>query len=362
MKGLFVTNVRVTSVLDLEALLPEFEIDSFCALMLNPPLSLLSDDLIGYLVEHVARISFLDEAFVKFITISLTGSSPAEPLARLSGSLTDKTLHNLSLADPAFTKFCQKYIFQTLNLGREEGTRSRISKKLAQVKRILDDQPSFANRVRKVQLFIEHRQNAWLFQNNNRNHPRRKDAVYAITFISILELLAKSPMLPHELHFSTGIYPIEDPVLVMGRLSQSFFSQSLTILHLAVCENVPLPLFLLCPRLKEVCLDRVGATDEDYDRYPDDQCSGRVSPALELFNYRGSHTVVKQMITPPPKFHTPVVLWSNLRVLKLSPHEREEMGLLRPILDAACTLEELYLTNVSADPGGWSIYDTMKQI
>jgi hypothetical protein len=334
--------------------------------MLNPPLSLLSDDLIGHLVEHVARLSFVNEALKKLITVSLTGSNPADHLARLSGSFVDETLHNLSLADRAFTKFCQKYIFRTLALGREEGTRSRISKKLTQVKRILDDKPIFANRVRKIQLFIEHRENAWLFQSNGRNHPRRKDAAYAITFMSILQLLATSPMLAHELHFATGLYPIEDPVLVVGQLSQSFFSQSLMILHLIVCENIPLPLFLICPRLKELRLDRVEAAEEGYEaynKYPDDQCSGRESPALEVFNYRASHTVVQQMITPPPRFHTPVVLWSNLRVLTLSPHERETMVLLRPILDAACTtLEELYLTNLYVGPGRWSVFYKKKQI
>lgn len=57
--------------------------------MLNPPLSLLSYDLIGDLVEHVAKLSSADEA-----------------------------LSNLSLADPLFTEFCQKYIFRTLTLGK----------------------------------------------------------------------------------------------------------------------------------------------------------------------------------------------------------------------------------------------------
>ena len=85
--------------------------------------------------------------------------------------------------------------------------------------------------------------------------------------------------------------------------------------------------------------------EESYDDYPDDQCSGRESLALEVFNYRESPTVVEQMITPPSRFHTPVVLWSKLRVLTLTPHQREEMALFRPILDGACTtLEELYLT------------------
>jgi len=281
--------------------------------MLNPPLSLLSDDLIGYLVEHVARLTFSNAA-----------------------------LHNLSLADPAFTEVCQTYIFRTLTLGERGGTRSGISTKLEKMKSILEEKPLFANRVRKVKLYIAGRLNAWLLQNPS-THPHREAA---ITFISILQLLAKSPVPPHELDIE-GFFQFEDPKLVVGQLSQSFFSQTLTILHLTECRNVPLPLFLVCPRLKEVHLDLVRVAEGSYNEYPDEQCSGRVSPALELFNYCSSHTVVKQMVTPPPRFHTPVVLWSKLRVLTLSPHEREGMTLLRPILDEACnTLEELYLTNL----------------
>ncbi|KIM39527.1 hypothetical protein M413DRAFT_74709 [Hebeloma cylindrosporum] len=290
--------------------------------MLNAPLSFLSDDLVGYLVEHVANLTYWEEA-----------------------------LNNLSLADPVFTSFCQKYLFRTLALGGRRGTRSRISKKLTQVKNILDDNPLFANQVRKVELRIEHKQNAWLLQNPSGHDPLRTDAVDALTFISVFRLLANSPMPPHELHLNVAIYPIEDPVLLVGRLSQSFFSQTLTILHLTECQNVPLTLFLICSRLKDVLIDSVEAAKEGYDQYPEDQCFGRESPALERFNYRDSHAIVKQMITPPPRFQTPVVLWSKLRVLTLCPHEANEMALLQPILDAACpTLEELFLTNLHVGP------------
>ncbi|KAF8959399.1 hypothetical protein BDZ97DRAFT_1922926 [Flammula alnicola] len=280
------------------------------AIMLNPPLSLLSDDLIAYIVEHVAELAF-----------------------------RDKNLCNLSLADRAFTQFCQTHIFRTLALNRSSGTKNGISKELEKTRKILNDKPSFANRVRVFKLAISHNRNAWLF-----NDP---------TLISILQLLAKSPIPPHKLHFgghSFSPFTLEAPILVVGRLMQSFFSQTLTILHLTQCQNVPLPLFLICPRLREMLLDHVGVTEESYDNYPDEQCSGRESPALELFDCRDSQSLVKQMITPPPRFHTPVVLWSKLRFLTLSPHEKEEMTCLQPILDMACsTLEELYLTNLRVD-------------
>ena len=133
---------------------------------------------------------------------------------------------------------------------------------------------------------------------------------------------------------------------------QSFFSQTLTVLDLTYCENVPLTLFLVCPNLKEVYLDGVGVFESGDDEYPDEQCSGRELklPALELLCFRRSKSLVKQMITPPPKFSTAVVVRSKLRILKLCPHKKEELMCLQPILDAACnTLEELHLFNGQVD-------------
>ena len=169
-------------------------------------------------------------------------------------------------------------------------------------------------------------------------------------FTSFLELFAKSPMPPHVLHFngSLGTAIVENPMFVMRQLAESFFSQTLTTLCVEDIANVPLPLFLICPRLREVVLERVGAADKSYDKYPISQCSGREAPLLEVVKLRSSHTLVEQMIVPPPRFNTPVVLWSKLRVLTLAPGGEEGMASLQPILDAACnTLEELYLITSS---------------
>ena len=271
--------------------------------MLNPPLSLLSDYLINYIVDHVARLPF--------------------PCPNLC---------NLSITDRAFTSFCQTYIFKDLYLGYKSGSKNSIIKKLAKIGNILNDNPSFANRVRTVHLTVKHEENKWLFTDP--------------TFITIIQLLAKSLMPPYKLHLKgqSRSFIIEDPIFVVERLMQSFFSQTLTVLVLDDCKNVPLTLFLVCPKLREVYLDDVEVLKR-YDEYPDTQCSGRELPALERLNYRKSESLVKQMITPPPKFSTAVVVWSKLRVLKLCPQEKGDMACLQPILDAACnTLEELYLT------------------
>ncbi|KAF9461976.1 hypothetical protein BDZ94DRAFT_1262142 [Collybia nuda] len=274
--------------------------------MLHPPLSLLPDDLIAYIVEHVAKLPFQGGC-----------------------------LHNLSITDRAFTQFCQSYIFRTLSLSHD-WRKGRTFKKLEKLAKILNTKPQFANQVRVVDLSISRSDNAWLFDDPS--------------LLTILQMLAKSLVPPHEIRFGANTYTlltIEDPILMVGRLTRSFFSQTLTTLHLTRCTNVPLPLFLICPGLKEVVLDRVGVTEITYETYPDKQCFGRKAPSLEIFDFRDSESLVNQMITPPSRFHTPVILWSKLRILTLSPHEEEEMDCLQLILDEACeSLEELHLTNL----------------
>lgn len=272
-------------------------------------LSLLSNDVLGYIVEHLAALPY-----------------------------SDKAIRNLSLANRAFTPFCQKHIFETLQLGNKNPLESNISYTLEKLANILRERPSFANHVRIVQLFIKEKQSAWIF-----NDP---------TFIHTFEQLANSPRPPHKLYFGGIPYlpiTIEDPIVVV-QFMQSFFSRSLTTLQLNKWTNFPLPLFLACPQLRDVALDAVDVTDETYDNYPDNQCSGREPPALERFEYRSSVSIVKQMITPPPRFQTPVVLWSKLSALTVCPYEKREMACLQPILDnARNTLEELHLTTLCGD-------------
>ncbi|KIM35989.1 hypothetical protein M413DRAFT_32032 [Hebeloma cylindrosporum] len=272
--------------------------------MLNPPLSLLSDSLLAYLIEKIADLPFKKE-----------------------------NLYNLSLADRAFTQSCQKYIFREIKLANTD----KLYQRLKNLKEVLDGKPKLATHVRMVELANE---TAWLF-----NDP---------TFTSILPLLANSPIPPHTLILGEFNSPrIDDPIFVVKWLMESFFSQSLTVLHLSECQNVPLPIFLICPRLREVILDQVVAAEKSYDKYPDELCSGRRSPSPEVLKYRNSHSLLQQIITPPPRFSTPVALWSNLRIISLAPHDKDGLACLQPILDAARnTLEELYLTDFDmSEPG-----------
>ena len=233
----------------------------------------------------------------------------------------------MSLADRAFSQSYQNLRKLKLELGFE----TKISKQLTNVKKFFDEKPTFANRVRVIELGILGEESASFFKDPD--------------FTSVLQLFAKSPMPPHELHFSGSMDAaiVEDPMFVVRQLTESFFSQTLTILCVEDIANFPLPLLLICPRLRQVILDRVGATDKSYDKYPINLCSGREAPLLEVLKLRDSHTLVEQIIAPPPMFNTPVVLLSNLRVLSLAPNG-QGMEYLQPILDAACnTLEELYI-------------------
>ena len=275
--------------------------------MLNPPLSLLSDDLLMHIVDHLAKPPF---------------------------SKCD--LYNLSITDRAFTYFCQAYFVKDLYFayGSDPIDKDSISNKLERKRDILIDRPSLANRVRAVHLVVSPYRNKLVFNDPN--------------FITIIELLAKSPVPPHELHF-TGRWAshiLKD--LVVGWLLQSFFSQTLTVLNLYRCKNVPLSLFLVCPNLKELHLDYVRGFDPTGrdSEYYDTQCSGRELPALEYLDYRNSGSLIDLMINPPPDLSMAVVVWSKLRILKLCPKEKAGMACLQPILDASCnTLEELYLSN-----------------
>ena len=171
--------------------------------MLNPPLSLLPNDLLFFIVEQLERLSpFLKETF--------------------------NNLNNLSLADRAFTETCQKYIFQELRLGyygRE------TSKDLEKVKKFLENKPLLAKQVRVVQFgFRLFEESPFLFKDPN--------------FTSILQLLAKSVMPPRELNFSGVLVEtlssiIKDPTFVTRQLAETFFSQSLTILRLRNIANAP---------------------------------------------------------------------------------------------------------------------------
>jgi hypothetical protein len=83
-------------------------------LMLNLPLSLLSDDLFTYIVDHIAKLPF-----------------------------SNRHLYILSLGNRAFTRFRQAYIFKEPHLVYSSGSESRVSNKMEKMRNILNE--PFAN-------------------------------------------------------------------------------------------------------------------------------------------------------------------------------------------------------------------------
>ncbi|PPR03015.1 hypothetical protein CVT26_004542 [Gymnopilus dilepis] len=275
--------------------------------MLNPPLSILSNELLLYIVSCLAELPFAKEH-----------------------------LHNLSLTDRAFTQHCQEYIFRVLSLGGRSGTRGEISSQLKKIRRIFDEKPSISQRVRIIDIYATQNENAWLWKDG--------------TFLSIICTLSESPRPPYELRIRGPIsrpVKLEDPGLLVECIEQSFVSRTLLVLHLQNCKSVPLSLFLVCQELKEVKLDGVRVAAQEYGNCSDIQIHGQGAPSLKHLDFRGAHSLVRYMVHPPPGFRAPVVNLSQLRTLTLSPHERAEMNYLQLILNAASTtLEELYLTNI----------------
>ncbi|PPQ84379.1 hypothetical protein CVT26_007381 [Gymnopilus dilepis] len=257
--------------------------------MLKPPLSLLPYDLLEHIMECVA---------------SGSGASTLEDLC------------NLSLADRAFTDLCQNHIFRKLKIGDISDSKDELRDELAKIRKMLSKTPSIYGRVRIFQLSILEKRNRWLFKSK--------------TLTEILLKLGTSQVPPHTLRLRAS-YGFQDPVLAVYRLRQTFFSRTLTTLHLWDSANV--------------VLDVVTALN-DYEDFS--LCTEYTPAALETFRYRTlSHSIVKEMVKPPPIFPTPVVVWSSLRVLEVSPFEKDEMSYLQRIMDAACdTLEELHLKHV----------------
>ena len=130
---------------------------------------------------------------------------------------------------------CWSSVFLILRkIKLELGYETKISKQLTNLEKFFDEKPTFANRVRVIELGISGEGSASLFKDPD--------------FTSVLQLFAKSPMPPHELHFSGSL----DAAIVVRQLTESFFSQTLTILCVEDIANFPLPLLLICPRLREV--------------------------------------------------------------------------------------------------------------
>ncbi|EAU89954.1 hypothetical protein CC1G_08436 [Coprinopsis cinerea okayama7 len=268
--------------------------------MLTPPLSTLSTELLVLIVDHVEQIA------------------------------STEGLKALSLADRAFTPLCQERLVKQLSLS---GKPVSTKKQLANAYELLSHKPSLINFVQSIQLsLLWHTDGSWLFNNG--------------TFTRIILLLSQSANPPSRLCID-GMqnYGSQHPDMLVGKMIRTFFASSLVVLHLFHCTDVPPPILLVCPNLKELTLVRVSrintVTEEGMDYFE------RPSPSLEtLTSYEGFDILSLFTDSPRlPPLPRPLVDITRLRTFTNTPRTGEEIGFFSKILDAARdSLEDLTIT------------------
>ncbi|KAF4611446.1 hypothetical protein D9613_004334 [Agrocybe pediades] len=275
--------------------------------MLNPPLSILPYEILLYIVDCLAALSS-----------------------------ADRDLRALSLADRIFTSACQKWIFKTFRL--YGGGKATVDDQLQTKGKILAQVPLLSHRIRKLQLQDINNQLSWLL-----SEPR---------FVSILQMLALSPIPPNELILEGSWYkPVvfSDIHFFTTRLSQSFFPGTLTTLRLWECRDVPLKIITMLPRLKNLYLDAIEAGKEDCLEYGDELLGSKHIPAIEVLESRQSHTMLASMTAPSLTTGEYILQWDKLRILRLPPQDNKGMQYLPLILSLSYeSLEELYLDDLDA--------------
>ncbi|KAJ3515596.1 hypothetical protein NLJ89_g1662 [Agrocybe chaxingu] len=266
--------------------------------MLNPPFSRLSPQLRDNIVDHCANLT------AWWIHIA-----------------------NLALADRAFTARCRTHTFKEFTI-RDACQSDEDFEKIVKTKwRVLDNDPSLARLVQGINISVCTNERTALLSSD--------------TLMEVFKILGETPI-ERKVRFewAAGRENLADPEGLVKSLSS--LSSSLTILHLRGWSNIPLEVFRVCSNLKNLILEEVIPADDPGSSQHD---SAAELPKLERLEYREGHEIIKLFSSPESDR---LVDLSNLRILKASPHEPEDMKCLQPILDMTSeTLEELYLTNFS---------------
>ncbi|KAJ3504527.1 hypothetical protein NLJ89_g7888 [Agrocybe chaxingu] len=259
--------------------------------MLTPPLSLLAQEILDHIVDHLVLPEW------------------------------DEDLVHLSLTDRAFTPRCQMQIFRKISLDDDDCTENEMKKKIKKKWDILQARPSLAKYIRIIILRLADPQ---LFDN--------------LSFVKILNLMKQSCASPHTLEVET-----EDdrPKRFAAGLLQSSLSQTLTTLHLTGWKGLPLDIIVVCPNLKYLDVRDIILGDK---RKAHMLTKDFRPPKIERFDYYNSCHLVRRLVKIGPS-PAPIVDWSECKILETSPHERSDMSCVQPILKLTShTLEELYLT------------------
>ena len=269
--------------------------------MLNPPLSNLSSELLGLIVEELADDTDYESA---------------------------RWLKRLSIVDRVFTPLCQSHIFKELILS---GSKSEMAKQLSRAYDILKTkQASPVSLVRRIRLDLEEQKNvSWLAQDRN--------------LLSLMQMLSKAPLPPSQLEIYGRDTPTTKiPDSIIEALANSFFSTTLESLLLSNAR-IPAKTLRISPALRHLDLynvrfatpnKRVDGDNGEFERRP--------LPKLRELDYTASHDVVRHFLSNESPEQMAEI--NQLRSLGIAPGDEEDMKLAQPALDAAHeTLEEIIM-------------------
>ncbi|KAJ3506133.1 hypothetical protein NLJ89_g7037 [Agrocybe chaxingu] len=263
--------------------------------MLNPPLSLLSVQLLDSIVDYTAKLS----AWWKQVA-------------------------SLALADRAFTARCRTHLFKELIILDSRQTDEEWDATIERKWRVLDDKPPLSRHILYIEIGI--------------CIPDRAQVLVDDRFRKISKILNDFPNSGRHLRFGmvAGQRDLPDPRGFIESIS--LLAPTLTKIQLVGWANLPVEVFLGCPNLKVITLqDVVPAKDAVVT--PGNYSS---PPKIERLEYNVSHMFIEALLRPPNLTTGPTFDWTSLRVLKVSPHEHNDMVHVQPILNATSeTLEKL---------------------
>lgn len=271
--------------------------------MLNPPLAMLSGELLARIVNELADT--------------------------YDGTLD---LLSLCLVDRAFTTLCQEKIFEifTCTTGREP----HWIEVLEDFQEALKMNPRASGWVREIRVEVYGLR------------PIKKSPLYHPKFISLLELLSRSARPPQRLFLDSSAKRkrlFDKPDLVLDVLERSL-SSSLTNLCLQRCSGVPLALFHVLPSMKTLSLNEVSPLPGELELGLAHLGS---PPYITDFEYVNSCRFIEAILERRHEGAELWIDWSKLRCLTLCPAATAELAPVQAILNqAGRSLETLSLTNV----------------
>ncbi|KAH6887182.1 hypothetical protein BKA70DRAFT_1464404 [Coprinopsis sp. MPI-PUGE-AT-0042] len=271
--------------------------------MLNPPLSLLSVELLEAIVELIAQ--------------------DFDPAAR--------DLKNLALAHRQFTSLCQQRIFAKFICEASEDTDWR--QQLQSFLHLVATNQCVLGWVREVTLLVWRRigDESWVFQ----------DAAFG----SILNQLSAKGRPPERLYIdSSGDQDVafRNADVTLEILSHSI-APNLVNLTLSFCRGVPAQIFPLLPKLKQLRLDHAAPQLDRHSRMEGLRQGSH--PSLEILKFRHSHDLIEKLLLDSvDELERRSVDFSNLREVEFPPSD-ETLPCLRRLLGIArVNLEELDIT------------------